>query len=128
MKWRSVFRMIPVPVFYTERMPQGIGGQAFPFSGPFVRIRMLYKTDEGIHRHELAHVEVFWASLGLIIFLRLFKRVRIWNEARAYHRQTLYRDRHGNFLTLEVAAARLAGPAYNFGISQVKARELIVKA
>ena len=126
MKIRSVFRVIPVPVFYTDRMPAGVGGQA---RFMLVFIRPKYKEDEGIHQHELAHVELFWATLGLKTFIQLFsKKFRIWNEARAYARQMDFPDAFGHYLTWAEAAARLAGPHYGFGLTLEQAKRAIFDA
>jgi hypothetical protein len=123
MEWRSVFGIVPVPVFYTDSLPAGVGGEQ---RGPVVRILPRFEHDEGIHRHELAHVEIFWITLGLASFASLFSTsFRIWNEARAYKRQTQYPDGTGNYLSLDDAAARLAGPRYGFHITQDEAKRLI---
>lgn len=122
MKWRSVFRLIPVPVFYTDAMPAGVAGQARLVA---VRIRPAYRNDEGLHQHELAHVELFWLTLGLKIFLSLSKRFRIWNEARAYRVQMQYPDARGEYLSLDAAAARLAGAYYGFGLTLEQAKGMI---
>lgn len=123
MKWRFVFRFIPVPVFYSDSMPLGVGGQTFPWRGPCVRIRPQYAGDEGIHQHELAHIEVWWATLGLIALVSMFSEaVQVWNEARAYRVQMQYPDAAGHYLTLDEAAARLANPWYGFGLTYEAAR------
>jgi hypothetical protein len=125
MKWRSIFKLIPVPVFYTDDMPEVVGGQA---KGAIIRIRPRYEDDEGIHQHELAHVELFWATLGLSVFAAMSKMFRIWNEARAYRRQMRYPDAFGHYITLDTAAARLAGPHYGFGLTLEQAKQAILGA
>lgn len=126
MIFRSVFGVIPVPVFYTDKLRENRAGEA---RGPFIRIRTGYEQDEGLHRHELAHVEVSWATFGLIAFASMvFKKARIWNEARAYKRQTFYPDADGHYLSITGAAARLAGAHYGFGLTQDEAKQWILKA
>ena len=130
MKWRSVFSVIPVPVLYTDALPEGVGGQVrnvFPVFFTTIRIRPRYEHDEGIHRHELAHVELRWLTLGLSVFITA-KRFRIWNEARAYKVQMRYPDSNGHYMSLDAAAQRLAGPHYGFGLTQEQARTLIQEA
>lgn len=46
-------------VFYTDKLPSGVGGQA---RGPLVFIRFAYRGDQGLHQHELLHVEQFWRA------------------------------------------------------------------
>ena len=123
MEWRSVFKLIPVPVFYMDDMPEIVGGQA---KGAIIRIRPRYYSDEGIHQHELAHVELFWAIFGLKVFVAaVSKTFRIWNEARAYRVQMRYPDAFGQYLLLDTAAARLAGPHYGFGLTLEQAKDWI---
>ncbi len=126
MRWRRVLGIIPVPIIYTDDLPERVGGVA---SGPIVRIRPRYEKDEGIHRHELAHVELFWATFWLHwVIKKLSRRYRIWNEARAFRRQMQYRNLHGEFMSLDEAANWLAGENYDFGITQEQARILILEA
>ena len=109
----------PALVRYTDDLPETVGGNAF---GPYVRIRPEYKDDLGIHEHEFAHVQVFWLTLGLSLVLGNFKRFRLWNEGRAYLVQTKYPDRHGEFMTIEDAALRMAMHArYKFEMSYAAA-------
>ncbi|TAK45272.1 MAG: hypothetical protein EPO27_10670 [Betaproteobacteria bacterium] len=69
MAWRRIFGFIPVPVVYTDRLPEGVGGRAI---GPLVQIRPKYRErgDEGLHQHELDHVKQFW-RLWLVSFVAL---------------------------------------------------------
>ena len=52
----------PSVTFYTDRLPDGVGGDAH---GPVVRIRPIYRNDVGIHQHEQTHVNQWWI-VGLV--------------------------------------------------------------
>jgi len=119
------FNPIP-PAFITyKELPAPVGGRA---RGPFITILPRLKGDEGLLRHELAHVQVWWLTLGLSPFLSIFfRRFKLWNEARAYRIQMKYPDLHGDYLSLDDAAARLAGPHYHFGITIEQAKKFILK-
>lgn len=126
--WRVVFSVVPVPVFYTDRLPGGVGGRAI---GPVVQIRPRYRErgDEGIHQHELEHVRQWWATLGLHSPLYLAaRRYRLWAEARAYAVQMRYPNGLGGALTLEDAAWRLTQPRYRLGINVERATAEILDA
>ena len=113
----------PALIVYTDDLPDRVGGRA---NGPYVRIRPKYQTDAGLHKHELAHVEVFWLTLGLSGVLgALFKDFDIWNEARAYRVQTKHPDANGHYMTVAEAAERLADPHYGFGLATAEAQAKI---
>ncbi len=100
---------------YTDDLPDGVGGEA---RGPVIRIRTKYRQDEGIHAHELEHVRQWWVTLGIHSLLYLVvRRYRLWAEVQAYREQMRHQDRHGGYLSLESAAARLANPRYRLGIT-----------
>ncbi len=100
---------------YTDRLPDGVGGCA---NGPLIRIRPKYREDVGIHEHELEHVRQWWITLGVHSLLYLLvRRYRLWAEVQAYRAQMEHRDRHGGYLTIEAAAARLANPRYRLGLT-----------
>ena len=113
----------PALIVYTDALPDDVGGRA---TGPIVRIKPKYQCDEGIHKHELAHVEMWWLTLGLIwIAELLFKRVRLWNEARAYRVQMEYQDCDSHYMTLDDAAGRLASAHYGFAITLDQAKAML---
>ncbi len=54
------------------------------------------------------------------------RRYRMWAEVRAYREQMRYPDRHGELLTLDGAAARLADEElYHLGITIDQARDAL---
>jgi hypothetical protein len=160
LRWRRVLRVVPVPIFYTDRLPNGVGA-CVAWYAPIVHIRPKYRGDEGLHRHELEHVRQWWmcfaamgvlTTLGLIVLLpilghpmlqqsliagvwlswlahtllhSLSRSYRTITEINAYRKQMKYPDRQGGSLSLEVAAARLAGSRYMLGIGQAEARQLL---
>ncbi|OGA31710.1 MAG: hypothetical protein A3G80_12815 [Betaproteobacteria bacterium RIFCSPLOWO2_12_FULL_62_13b] len=79
MKMRNL-GLLPVPVFYTERVPSlaaGGAGQGAPSKGgvpwfaPVILLRPECHGNEGILQHELEHVRQWWTSFfltgGLVI-------------------------------------------------------------
>lgn len=87
---RRVFGLIPVPVFYTDRLPRRADGGAFDgYSlGPVILIRPASRTDDPVHAHELEHARQWWMTLGLHWLLYpLSRRYRLWAERRAYDAQ-----------------------------------------
>ena len=71
--WRRVLGIVPVPIFYTDRLPHGVGARVAWYA-PIVSIRPKYHGDEGLHRHELEHVRQWWtcfAAMGAITTLAL---------------------------------------------------------
>jgi len=66
--WRIAFGILPVPIVYTDELPEGVGGET---RGPLIRIRPKYRErgDEGLHQHELTHVRQFWAlwAIGAVL-------------------------------------------------------------
>ncbi|MGQ0710350.1 MAG: hypothetical protein ACT4NV_11440 [Rhodoferax sp.] len=133
----------PHLTIYTA-LPAGVGGEA---RGPLVCIRTEYRTDQGIHAHELEHVRQWWtlgllaaviiaalpsaahfAPLGLVahsLAYALWPRYRLWAEVQAYRVQMRHPDATGGYLTLEAAAERLASPRYRLGITPADARRLL---
>lgn len=133
-------------MIYTDRLPDGVGGAA---NGPLVRIRPRYRTDAGIHAHEVEHVHQWYiaglmgvvllvlivlgrgypwpialalAPLGLVphpIGYALWPRYRLWCEVQAYRVQM----QHG--LSLDGAAGRLMSPRYKLGLRYSDAVKLL---
>ncbi len=134
----------PSAVFYTDKLPEGVGGDAH---GPVVRIRPKYRSDEGIHRHELEHVQQWWVvSLVSVVLLAvvfgmsmmvlsaigvhsllymLVRPYRQWAEVRAYRIQMRYPNASGVPLSLDSAALRLTNVRYKFGLTVEQAKQLL---
>lgn len=107
----------PAIVSYTNDMPD-ITVNAHT-KGFYVRIRPDYMNDVGIHMHEYEHVKLFYYTLGLHLFLTRIRAYRLWNEARAYYKQSHYDDAHGNFLLKRQAAVIMAThDRYNFKMTE----------
>lgn len=113
----------PAIITYSDNLPEWKAGEAQMF---FITIRPAYRDDKGILMHELAHVAVWWLTLGILDMLS--RRFRLWNEARAYRIQMKYPDRHGGYLPLDAAAARLANPSYGFNLTLEEARHHIISS
>ena len=110
-------------VFYTDALQEWQAGCA---NGPVIRIRPAYKGDEGLYQHELTHVKQWVLTLGMHPLLYLtVRRYRQWAEATAYREQMRYPDAKGGSLSLDNAAARLAGPGYSLGITVEHARNIL---
>lgn len=58
--------MIPHLTFYTDNLPENVGGRTNSF---VIRILKSLKDDKGIHEHELVHVKQFWffVLIGLVL-------------------------------------------------------------
>jgi hypothetical protein len=85
MKILYAFGWLPAPVFYLESLG-GWGGLAV---GPIIFITEKYRDDQGLHLHELEHVEQAWRGLLVVHGLRYrFQRsYRLRAEVAAYRRQ-----------------------------------------
>lgn len=116
----------PAFIHYTDKLPANVAGRS---SWLLVEIRKGYEADKGILMHELFHVKVWWLTLGpLGILLRNHPRFRLWNEAAAYKVQIQHPNKNGGYMTIDEAAARLAGPHYGFGITQEQAKQHILNS
>jgi len=88
MEWKRIYSLIPVPVFYNERVPKRFAGVSY---GVLVIIRPAYKDDEGLLAHELHHCKQWWRTLGIYGILNHFsKRWRFKYEVEAYAVQLRY--------------------------------------
>ena len=79
LKWRLVFRVVPVPITYTEKLPEGIGAR-IPWYAPVVQIRPKYRGDEGLVQHELEHARQWWqcfATMGVLTTLGLVVAISV---------------------------------------------------
>lgn len=106
----------PALIFYTDNLPEGVGGCANAF---VVRIKTKYREDMGILNHELCHVWQWWFTLGVGGILYRFSRAyRLWAEAQAYRVQMRYPPA----MTLDDAAQRLMSPRYNLNLTLDEAK------
>ena len=152
--------------FFTDALPEGRAGVT---QGPVIRIRPRYRNDEGLYRHEYAHVKQFfvmwavlmavnvplawlaagwwlpfasaaavepwtvavtvvaWCSAGHPLLYLYSRRYRQYAEAAAYREQTRWPDGQGGQLSLDDAAARLALPLYNLGITAEQAKAALLE-
>lgn len=72
---------------YTDDLPEGFAGWA---SRWYIKIRPMYRDDEGLLEHEKTHVWQFWRTLGLHVILREFGWYRLRIEVEAYKVQLKY--------------------------------------
>lgn len=87
MKFRFIFKIIPVPVFYVD----DLGDFAGRSNGFFVRIVKDYKDDKGLIEHELQHCRQFYRTLMLHGLLYKFsKKYRYKAELECYKLQLTY--------------------------------------
>jgi len=123
MQWRSVYRVIPVPIFYTDEMADDVGGYAWLGA---VWIRARYANDEGLHQHELEHVRQFWTlPIAHGLLYKFVRRYRLWSEAAAYKIQMKFTNGNGVPLTLVGAATHLRSKRYRFGLTVEQAMEAL---
>lgn len=115
----KAFGLIPVPVFYTD---SNLGGYDARDYWLFIRMKKAFKHDEGLHQHELKHIEQTWKGLVVIHFAlyHLWKRYRMRCEVKAYRRQMHYPP----YLTLD-QAAMLLSTKYDLGISFAEAKKAL---
>ena len=87
-EWRFVFKVVPVPILWTDRFMESWMGACS--RGSFVCVRPKYRgKDEGIVQHELEHVRQFYRALTFphTILYRFSPRYRLVCEIDAYVRQ-----------------------------------------
>jgi beta-lactamase regulating signal transducer with metallopeptidase domain len=78
----------PALIFYTDKLPNNIGGRANAF---VIRIKEKYINDKGILAHELCHVKQWYFTLMFHPLLYLIsKKYRLWSEVQAYKKQLKY--------------------------------------
>jgi len=106
--------------FTTDNLPTGVNGRA---KGPVILIHKGWEGNEGLYQHEKTHVLQWFCTLGLHPLLYKFhKPYRLWAEARAYAEQMKYPNGKGGYLSLDLAAFRLALPRYDLGITIERAK------
>ena len=137
---------LPAIISYSDDLPADMGGFTLTLVAV---IRPEYRHDQGLHEHQLEHVVQWYAVLAAMLVLatiaylegqagvavglalasvgmhgllhRRFRSFRLSSESRAFARQIQFPDRHGRFLSLDAAAARLCSPRYDLGLSQPEA-------
>jgi hypothetical protein len=108
--------------FYTNfGVPEGSAGAT---RGPVIFIRPEKRGDEGLYRHELAHVRQSLAGLLVVhaLLYLLVPRYRLWAEVQAYREQSRYylEDRIPLF-------ARFIAEKYRLNITAAEAEKLLRK-
>lgn len=79
----------PVWVRYVDKLP--LAGRMRIFILPYIEIQKFYKDDQGLHLHELQHVEDFYSNwTSYYLDYRNDQRSRLIYECRAYARQYLF--------------------------------------
>ena len=117
MKIRIAGWICPYLLFYSDNLPDGVGGRTQLF---VVRIRPAYKDDIGIEKHEAEHVRQFW-NLPLIdtALYGWWAGYRQWAEIAAYKVQLKYSpDQLLNF-------AQRMTEMYNLKITKEEALKLL---
>ena len=85
---RMIFKVIPVPIFWTEKFLEDWSGGLS--AGIFCIIRPKYRDrkDEGIVTHELRHCKQFYSRFLFFSFMYLFNwKYRLNAEIEAYAEQ-----------------------------------------
>jgi len=84
MKIAFIYRIIPVPIFYTKWCVELVGSSC----NFFILIDPFYKNDTAVEKHELIHVKQFWRTFWLHPILYKFSReYRLKSEIEAYGAQ-----------------------------------------
>lgn len=88
MEIRKIFKIIPIPIFYTDRIKDGFSGVSY---GMWIKIRPRCKNDEGLLQHELTHCKQWYRTFGIHGILTLIsKKWRYKSELEAYAVQASY--------------------------------------
>ena len=122
---RFVLYVLPVLIFFTDRLPQGVGGRSYWL---FALIRPKYREDEGLIQHELEHSRQAW-KLPLLhqLMYRFSKEYALACEAQAYRVQTKYPAGPGlPPISVANAAQRLRSGIYEFSLTQEEAEALVL--
>lgn len=84
-----IYKLIPVPVFWTDRfLKDWQGGVSCGF---FCILRPKYKEDKGLLEHELTHCKQFYRTLSIHVWLYKFSaKYRLSAEVEAYKKQLEY--------------------------------------
>jgi len=82
-KWKRIFKIIPISVFYTEKVKGGFAGVSY---GPWIKMRPEYKDDNPLLQHELTHCKQWYRTFGIHGWLVLFgnKKHIFESEVEAY--------------------------------------------
>lgn len=82
MKLAWIYKLILVPVFFTERLLGGFAGKSYCF---FCVAHPTHKHDAGLIAHELQHCKQFYRTFGLhAILYNCSKQYRYKAEIEAY--------------------------------------------
>jgi hypothetical protein len=113
------FGWLPIPVFYVEDLG-GFAGKGFGF---WILVLEQYRTDRGLHEHELEHCEQALLTLlvGHKLLYWLSRRYRLLAEVQAYRRQIAA---YGAGASIEFAVQFLA-TRYDLQITEAEARRLL---
>ena len=81
---KYIFKVIPIPVFYSNRFfkNENITGRSY---GVFIIIRPHHRDDKVLLEHELIHCKQFYRTLGIHgIAYNVNKKYRLYAELEAY--------------------------------------------
>ena len=118
MKWLFAFGWIPVPVFYVSKL---FAGGFSPLVCIFIQSK--YRTDEGLHIHELNHIEqaykMFLLPFGFMYLVSKDFRLKV--EIDSYKKQIAF---YGPGQSIEFAV-RILATDYGLGKTEKEIRELL---
>lgn len=117
LKCRKVFGFIPVPIYQTDDMSEGYGGQACLV---FIKLRPKYWEDEPLIEHELTHIT--WAYKFLI--LPYYLMYKYWTYFRLRAEIAGYKKQLSCGTDINILALRLAN-LYNLNITTEQAKKYI---
>jgi len=118
MELKRIFGIIPIPVFYVEKVRDGFAGVSYGF---FIKIAEKYKDDIGLLNHELHHCKQFYATGGVVhAFLYAFvSRYKYWAELTAYRVQLKSAVDDADRERLVKKFAYFIANKYNLNVSEV---------
>jgi len=141
MKFKRIFKVIPVPIFYVDKVRDMFAGVSY---GMWVKIKKEYRDDEGLLQHELTHCKQWYrtfgihgcmciASTGKFWFIKfpgwLVKRGKKWKfkaEVEAYVIQTIYCSENLHLSRIDLFAGFIAD-RYGLDVTKEEAKEALLE-
>ncbi len=113
-KFHSIWKLVPVPVFTLESMPGRLVGLCL---GPIVLVREDYADDWPTIVHELTHCRQFWRGFALLHLLRYYssRRYRLRSEVEAFRAELAVCDPGERRQRLKDSARALSS-SYSLGL------------
>jgi len=115
MKIKFIYKIIPIPIFYTNKLPQCVAGASY---GPWIKIREYYEDDKPLLKHELTHSKQ-WYRLFILhgLLYRISKKWRFKSEVEAYAVQASCYSGEELLDKIELYSEFISSERYNLGVT-----------